>query len=53
MQKGSLFIFAALPLIVGGVVMLKVSGLSFWWASVALGAVLGTSGGIQVSQNIK
>jgi hypothetical protein len=53
MQKGTLLIFAALPLILGGVVLLKVTGLTFWWAAVALGAAIGTTGGIQVSQNVK
>jgi hypothetical protein len=53
MQKGSLFIFMGLPLILLGVVMLKVSGLDFWWLVVAIGAAVGTHGGIQLSQNLK
>lgn len=46
-------IFAGLPLILGGVVMLKVTGLDFWWVAVALGAAIGTTGGIQISENLK
>jgi hypothetical protein len=53
MQKGSLLIFAGLPLIVAGVVMLKFTGLNIWWAMVALGAIVGVTGGIQVSLNVK
>ena len=53
MQKGSLLIFAGLPLIVGGVFMLKITGLNIWWAMVALGAIVGVIGGIQVSLNVK
>jgi hypothetical protein len=53
MQKGSLFIFVGLPTILFGVIMLKVTGLDFWWLAVAIGAAVGTSGGIQLSQNLK
>jgi ABC-type transport system involved in multi-copper enzyme maturation permease subunit len=52
-QKGSMLVFLALPLIVGGVVMLKLTGLTMWWALLVLGSILGTAGGIQLSLNFQ
>jgi hypothetical protein len=46
-QKGSILIFGGLPLILAGVVLIKVTGLSIWWALIALGALMATAGGIQ------
>jgi uncharacterized membrane protein HdeD (DUF308 family) len=52
-QKGSMFVFAGLPMILAGVVMLKFTGLNIWWALVAAGAMVGVAGGIQIAQNVK
>ncbi len=49
LHKGSLFILAGLPLVLAGVVGLKVSGLDACWVLIALGAVTGVAGGVQLS----
>ena len=49
LHKGSLFVLAGLPLILAGVVGLKVSGLDVCWVLIALGAVTGVAGGVQLS----
>lgn len=49
LHKGSLFILAGLPLVLAGVVGLKVSGLDACWVLIALGAITGVAGGVQLS----
>jgi hypothetical protein len=49
MEKGSLLIFAGLPLILAGIVALKVTGLDIAWGAIALGAVIACYGGITLS----
>lgn len=50
MEKGTLTIFAGLPLILAGIVALKVTGLNLFWAAIALGAVIACFGGITLAQ---
>ncbi|MCL2723884.1 MAG: hypothetical protein FWD69_05545 [Polyangiaceae bacterium] len=49
MQRGSVEIFLGMGLIVLGVVALKLTDLNYWWAAIALGAVVGVHGGISNS----
>jgi hypothetical protein len=50
MQRGSAEIFLGLGLIVLGILALKLTDQNFWWAAIALGAIVGSHGGISVSQ---
>jgi hypothetical protein len=50
MQKGTLMIFAGLAIGFAGVVTTKWTGLSMFWAVIALGAVIAVAGGIRNSQ---
>ncbi len=49
MQKGSLFIVLGLATLIAGVLALKLTDLNYFWALIALGAVVGVSGGIRNS----
>jgi len=50
MQRGTAEIFLGLGLIVLGIVALKMTDMNLFWALIALGAVIGSKGGISVSQ---
>ena len=49
MEKGTFIIFAGLPLILGGIFALKITGFDIAWAAIALGAVIAIYGGITLS----
>jgi hypothetical protein len=53
MQRGTAEIFLGLGLIVLGFLMLKLTDYNYWWGSIALGAVVGSKGGISVSQRAR
>jgi len=53
MQRGTAEIFLAIGLILLGVLMLKLTDLNFWWASIALGAAIGCHGAISISQRAR
>jgi hypothetical protein len=53
MQRGSAAIFLGLGLINLGILALKLTDLNYWWALIALGAVVGSLGGISVSQRAR
>lgn len=53
MQRGSAEIFLGLGLIILGIVALKVTDMNYWWAAIALGAAIGSKGGISVSQRAR
>ncbi len=53
MQRGTAEIFLGLGLIVLGIVALKVTDMDFWWLAIAAGAVVGSKGGIAVSQRAR
>jgi hypothetical protein len=50
MQRGTLFIFAGLPIGLFGIVATKWTGLPIFWAAIALGAAIAIAGGIQNAQ---
>lgn len=53
MQRGSAEIFLGLGLIILGILALKLTDHNYWWALIALGAVVGSHGGISVSQRAR
>ena len=53
MQRGSAEIFLGIGLILLGIVALKLTDLNYWWAAIALGAAIGSKGGISVSQRAR
>ncbi len=53
MQRATPLIFAGIAMIFAGVFALKWTGLNYWWALVALGAAVGCTGGIKISQNVR
>lgn len=50
MQRGSAEVFIGLGLIIIGILALKLTDQNYWWAAIALGAAVGSHGGISVSQ---
>jgi hypothetical protein len=50
MQRGSAEVFLGLGFIILGILALKLTDQNYWWASIALGAIVGSKGGISVSQ---
>ncbi|MFO0662716.1 MAG: hypothetical protein U0174_02135 [Polyangiaceae bacterium] len=53
MQRATPLIFAGIALIVAGCLGLKMTGLNYWWAAIALGAIVGCTGGIKISLNVR
>ncbi|MBS2013052.1 MAG: hypothetical protein JST00_09205 [Deltaproteobacteria bacterium] len=53
MQRGSAEIFLGIGLIIIGILALKMTDVNLWWAAIALGAVLGSKGGISISQRAR
>jgi hypothetical protein len=53
MQRGTAEIFLGLALILLGILALKLTDLNYWWGAIALGAVVGSKGGISVSQRAR
>lgn len=53
MQRGTAEIFLGLGLIVLGILALKLTDLNYWWASIALGAMVGSHGAIAVSRSAR
>ncbi len=53
MQRGSAEIFLGIGLILLGIVMLKLTDRDYWWAAIALGSIVGSKGGISVSQRAR
>lgn len=53
MQRGTAEIFLGLGLIILGFLALKLTDQNYWWASIALGAVIGSKGGIAISQRAR
>jgi membrane-bound ClpP family serine protease len=53
MQRGSVEIFLGIALIILGILGLKLTDMNYWWAAIALGGVIGSKGGISVSQRAR
>lgn len=53
MQRGSAEIFLGFGLIILGVLSLKLTDRDYWWVVIALGALIGTKGGISLSQRAR
>lgn len=53
MQRGSAEIFLGIGLIILGVLALKLTDLNYWWGAIALGAAVGSKGGIAISQRAR
>lgn len=53
MQRGSAEIFLGLGLILIGILALKLTDMDFYWALIALGAVVGCHGGIAISHSAR
>jgi hypothetical protein len=53
MQRGTAEIFLGLGLLLLGVAALKLTDENYWWAAIVLGALVGSKGGISVSQKAR
>ena len=53
MQRGTAEIFLGIALILLGVLALKLTDRDYWWAAIALGAVIGSKGGISISERAR
>jgi hypothetical protein len=53
MQRGTALIFLAIFTILTGVLALMLTDIKMCWAIIALGAVIGSSGGISISQRAR
>ena len=53
MQKGTAQIFLGLGLLILGILALKLTDQNYWWALIALGAIVGSVGGVSVSQRAR
>lgn len=53
MQRGTAEIFLGIGLVLLGVFALKLTDQNYWWACIALGAAVGSKGGISVSQKAR
>ncbi len=53
MQRGTAEIFLGIGLILLGILGLKLTDLNYWWAAIALGAVIGSHGGVSISQRAR
>ncbi len=53
MQRGTAQIFLGIALILIGIMGLKLTDYNYWWLSIALGAAVGSVGGISVSRRAR
>jgi hypothetical protein len=53
MQRGTAEIFLGLGFIILGILALKLTDQNFWWAAIALGGIVGSKGGISISQRAR
>jgi hypothetical protein len=53
MQRGSMQVFLGIGLLVVGIFGLKLTDVNYWWAAIALGAIVGCHGAIQVSERAR
>ena len=53
MQRGTAEIFLGIGLIILGILTLKLTDHNYWWAAIAAGAIVGSKGGIAVSQRAR
>jgi hypothetical protein len=53
MQRGTAEIFLGLGFIILGILALKLTDRNLFWGLIALGAVIGSKGGISVSQRAR
>ena len=53
MQRGSAEVFLGIGLIVIGIFGLKLTDLNYFWAALALGAIVGCHGAISVSERAR
>ncbi|MBX3227597.1 MAG: hypothetical protein KIT84_14680 [Labilithrix sp.] len=53
MQRGTAEIFLGIGLILLGILALKLTDQNYWWAAIALGAAVGSKGGIAISQRAR
>jgi len=49
LQKGTIQLFIGLHLVLAAVILLLLTHEGYWWALLALGAVVGSAGGFKVS----
>lgn len=53
MQRGTAEIFLGIGLLLLGILALKLTDQDYWWAAIVLGAMVGSKGGISVSQQAR
>lgn len=53
MQRGTAEIFLGIGLIIIGILGLKLTDHNYWWGAIALGAVVGSKGGISISERAR
>lgn len=53
MQRGTAEIFLGIGLIIMGILALKLTDQNLWWGLIALGGVVGSHGGISISQRAR
>lgn len=49
MMRGTLAIFAGVPFVIAGIIVIKLTGMDAAWALIALGAIISCYGGVQNS----
>ena len=53
MQRGTALLFLGIGTILAGILSLKLTDINACWAIIALGAVVGATGGISISQRAR
>ena len=53
MQRGTALLFLGIGIILAGILSLKLTDMNICWAIIALGAVIGATGGISISQRAR
>ncbi len=53
MQRGTALMAAGIGLIIMGILALKLTDRNLWWALIALGGIVGSVGGISVSEKAR
>lgn len=53
MQRGTAEIFLGIGLILLGILGLKLTDQNYWWAGLALGAIVGSHGGVSLAQSAR
>jgi len=53
MQRGTAFLFLGIFTVLAGILSLKLTDMNVCWALIALGGIIGSAGGISISQRAR